>query len=300
MPHTNRKKKSSLAAGERKTQPKIVHTKRQQIEDGDGWTHVVDTPRKTQLKVKAGLHMGDFERAGVAYVERTLEELGKDLEFYTRLWSDGEACGERKLPCVFQDPQFTDLDKEFLSSLGYSVVEDPLAFGHITEKSLVYAIHCYAQVYKSVAEGPRPAVVIGTDVENFGKFNLNETTENIAKDLEDMVQDCETIDFPQGKEADVVIGVLVRTGLIVPYIASGPWQLKLARTGTIHHSRDNGLHLPISAIVAVADSPMLSDAIQPLLDPRPPANSKHPPPCVQCKDSPVQAQSQKFLIDRPP
>ena len=73
---------------------------------------------------------------------------------------------------MFQDPQFTDLDKEFLSSLGYTVVDDPLAFEHITESSLVYAIHCYGQVYKSIADGPRPAVVIGTDVENFGKFNL--------------------------------------------------------------------------------------------------------------------------------
>jgi hypothetical protein len=80
--------------------------------------------------------------------------------------------GEEKLSCIFQDPQFTDLDKEFLTSLGYTVVEDPLAFAKITEKSLVYAIHCYAQVYKSVAEGPRPALLIGTDVDNFGKFNL--------------------------------------------------------------------------------------------------------------------------------
>ena len=80
--------------------------------------------------------------------------------------------GEESLRCVFQDPQFTDLDKEFLTSLGYQVVDDPLAFGCITEKSLVYAIHCYSQVYKSVAEAPRPAMMIGTDVDNFGKFNL--------------------------------------------------------------------------------------------------------------------------------
>lgn len=52
------------------------------------------------------------------------------------------------------------------------MVDDPLAFAHITEKSLVYAIHCYAQTYKSVSEGPRPALMIGTDVENFAKFNL--------------------------------------------------------------------------------------------------------------------------------
>ena len=74
--------------------------------------------------------------------------------------------------CIFQDPQFTDTDKEFLTSLGYTVLNDPQAFEYITESSLVYAIHCYAPVYKSISERPRPAVLIGTDVDNFGKFNL--------------------------------------------------------------------------------------------------------------------------------
>jgi hypothetical protein len=92
MPHTNRKKKTSTGA-EKKPQPKTLHTKRQQIEDEDGWTHVIDSPRKTQVKAKEGLlHTGDFERNGVSYVERTVEELKKDLEHYTKQWEDGEGC----------------------------------------------------------------------------------------------------------------------------------------------------------------------------------------------------------------
>jgi hypothetical protein len=73
---------------------------------------------------------------------------------------------------ILQEPQFTTLDNEFLTTLGYDVVDDPEAFGKITESSLVYAIHCYAQVYKAVSEGKRPALLIGTDVDNFGRFNL--------------------------------------------------------------------------------------------------------------------------------
>ena len=94
MPHTNRKKKSAVG-GETKLQPRPIHTKRQQIEDEDGWTHVIDTPRKSQIKAKEGqrLHTGDFERNGVAYVERTVEDLGKDLEFYRTTWESGEAVG---------------------------------------------------------------------------------------------------------------------------------------------------------------------------------------------------------------
>ncbi|KAL2074074.1 hypothetical protein VTL71DRAFT_7852 [Oculimacula yallundae] len=96
---------------------------------------------------------------------------------------------------IFQDPQFTVLDKEFLASLGYKVVKDPEAFAEVGEGSLVYAIHCYADVYKSVAERPRPAVLIGTDVGNFAKFDAPEDT--TAKDLEKMVDGYEVIEFPQ-------------------------------------------------------------------------------------------------------
>jgi hypothetical protein len=52
------------------------------------------------------------------------------------------------------------------------VVDDPVAFGHVTEDSLVYAIHCYAPVYTTISEGPKPKVVIGTDIDNFGRLNL--------------------------------------------------------------------------------------------------------------------------------
>jgi len=76
---------------------------------------------------------------------------------------------EQKLLCVFQDPQFTPLNVEFLSSLGCTAVADPAAFSKITPQTLVYAIHYYADDYKSVAKGERPAMVVGSDVENFGR-----------------------------------------------------------------------------------------------------------------------------------
>ncbi|EKD16813.1 hypothetical protein MBM_05282 [Drepanopeziza brunnea f. sp. 'multigermtubi' MB_m1] len=76
-----------------------------------------------------------------------------------------------ELGLVFQDPQFTAVDNEFLTSLGYKVVDDPDAFQEIGKGSLVYAIHCYGPVYKSVSERPRPAVLIATDVENFKQFD---------------------------------------------------------------------------------------------------------------------------------
>ena len=51
-------------------------------------------------------------------------------------------------------------------------MQDPSAFSHITDNSLVYAIHCYADVYKSVSEAPPPVMLVATDVDNFGKSDL--------------------------------------------------------------------------------------------------------------------------------
>ncbi|TAQ83050.1 hypothetical protein B7494_g8627 [Chlorociboria aeruginascens] len=98
--------------------------------------------------------------------------------------------------CVFQDPQFAATDTEFLTSLGYTVVEDPDAFSYIKENTLVYAIHCYARVYQSISEGPRPAILISTNVENFGKFILSEESVQIAESLEKMVEPYQSFDFP--------------------------------------------------------------------------------------------------------
>lgn len=86
--------------------------------------------------------------------------------------------------------------------MGHEVVQDPQAFGLIDARTLVYAIHCYVDVYAQVAgytveqregeemneEGAEqqqqqqqndsmtskaeyPAVLIGTDVDHFGRFD---------------------------------------------------------------------------------------------------------------------------------
>lgn len=89
MPRPNRKKKNT---------PTIVYTKRQEIQDDDGWTHVVDTPRKRRSTLtkaaNGGLHTGDFEIDGVGYVNRTLEEMGKEYDFWKKSWEAEAACGK--------------------------------------------------------------------------------------------------------------------------------------------------------------------------------------------------------------
>ncbi|KAH8821914.1 hypothetical protein F5884DRAFT_106048 [Xylogone sp. PMI_703] len=262
MPHTNRKNKSQ--AQQPLPQPRYLPTKRQEILDADGWTHVVESPRtRPRATATKGndnqqpLHGGDFTLNGVSYINRTLEEMKEDHDYYQKQWEDAEAIKEVKdkfsveqnkgkdlklhvrnvvclglgslqssrregrrashtqlaalksvldqfqsttnetLQCFFQDPQFTPLDKEFLVSLGYTVVEDPIAFSHVDEHTLVYAIHCYADVYAALSKGPRPTILIGTDVNNFGRFSTSEEAAGKASDFRDMVKDCEESNFPQ-------------------------------------------------------------------------------------------------------
>ena len=98
MPHTNRKKKSSAStpATVKQAAPELVYTKRQQIVDDAGWTHVLNTPRKWQQNAKQGQFMlhagGDFEKDGVSYIERTIAELKADWEYYLRRWESDGAC----------------------------------------------------------------------------------------------------------------------------------------------------------------------------------------------------------------
>ena len=227
----DQKKQGPTSTTVKKTKSKkkkttAVYTKRTQIEDDDGWTHVVDAPRRSKnggvKKGQALLHGGDFEVDGMSYINRTLDEMKAEFEYWKKSWGKDSACLELKeklqvfsgvenvvflgmgslqssrregrrasatqlaalqtiitslgddngSKVILQDPQYTTLDKEFLISLGYEVVEDPEAFREIGEGSLVYAIHCYAKVYKAVSDGKRPRVLIGTDVGNFGRFNL--------------------------------------------------------------------------------------------------------------------------------
>ncbi|KAE9364922.1 hypothetical protein N431DRAFT_386858 [Stipitochalara longipes BDJ] len=247
-----RKRKPAKEDDRKKT---VVHTKRKEVVDDEGWTHVVDAPnrkaRAEGLKATPLLHGGDFVRDGVSYLTRTIEELKQEFEHWKKQWEASPANSElrtlleeskerrkienvvflgmgslqnsrregrrasatqlaalqtiisilgsegKELEVVLQDPQFTELDGEFLGSLGYKVVQDPGAFKEVKEGTLVYAVHCYVDVYKAISEGPRPAVLIGTDVDNFGRFESSEKLEGITKALEEMVEGCEVLDFPQ-------------------------------------------------------------------------------------------------------
>ena len=101
MPRTNRKKKSAATETETATEskPKIIHTKRQQILDSEGWTHVVDTPsRRNAPRHKAPfLQGGDFQKDRFSYVKRTIGELKTDYAYHKKQWEEDAAFEDLKI-----------------------------------------------------------------------------------------------------------------------------------------------------------------------------------------------------------
>lgn len=67
-----------------------------------------------------------------------------------------------KIDCVFQDPVFTQSDKDFLASLGHKVVETPAAFDMVDADTFLYGIHLYQGIYTMALKTSLPVIFVGT------------------------------------------------------------------------------------------------------------------------------------------
>ena len=59
-----------------------------------------------------------------------------------------------------QDPRYTDLDKNFLSSIGITVLADPKGFLEVDERTLVFSVAPDVCVRQIVADLNRPAAMV--------------------------------------------------------------------------------------------------------------------------------------------
>jgi hypothetical protein len=272
MPHTNRKKKSNGEVGF-KPKPKFAQTRRQEIEDDEGWTHVVDAkktlnfPEVKEIGIKKPWD-GDFVSGDNAITTMDLAEIEAEHKRYRDQWEASEACTQLKgllaagsggvaisnvvclglgtlqdwklqsrrtshvqlaalqtitavlgiesVPRFAQEPHFTELDKQFMKSMNYEIVEDPEAFSKISENSLVYAVHCYPALYQSIGRQGRPALLIGNDLKGYidKLCVMNSTTpltllteyrsrdadsQEIIEDLARLIKGSNAADFPQNR-----------------------------------------------------------------------------------------------------
>ena len=87
MPHTNRKKQASEPFG-----TEFAHSNRRNIEDGAGWSHVVNVRggggyrKGKRPTVKLPVHNGGF-----SYANSSLAQLNKNLAIHTERWAGDQA-----------------------------------------------------------------------------------------------------------------------------------------------------------------------------------------------------------------
>ena len=64
----------------------------------------------------------------------------------------------------FQDPEFNSADREFLTSLGYAVIDTPASNDVLTEESFLYAPRCIFDVLWATLDHAFPALCLGVDI----------------------------------------------------------------------------------------------------------------------------------------
>lgn len=67
-----------------------------------------------------------------------------------------------KIPCIVQEPIFTESDRAFITALGHEVVNSPRGCEMVDQDSLLFAVHLYRPVYAMALSGDVPSIFVGT------------------------------------------------------------------------------------------------------------------------------------------
>lgn len=86
-----------------------------------------------------------------------------------------------KIPCVFQEPLFSEDDEAFISSLGHQVVRHPAAYRMVDDRSLLFGIHLYRPIYALALTHARPAIFVGTPWDVWEQYVNNNNNNNKNK-----------------------------------------------------------------------------------------------------------------------
>ncbi|KAG9241849.1 hypothetical protein BJ878DRAFT_205997 [Calycina marina] len=257
MPHNNRPQQNTA----RQPAHHNTHTRRTNVEDSEGWTHVMNNANMNRCSGRRGdthkqnaqtqqSQAGDnSEKYQSGY---TVEMLTHELDLYSTHWRGHKVSDDLKnlfkdsdsvvnnivviglgslhnarfqakndswsqliamrdivdflgpevdVPIVFQDPAFSDIDREFLASIGYKVVNAPDGWMSVGPYSLVYGIHCYNDVLSSVVEDSRPAMMIRNTVDPNSAF-WDPFIHGSKAYHADLIKDYFQTDFPQPENSN--------------------------------------------------------------------------------------------------
>ncbi|KAI0839351.1 hypothetical protein F5Y06DRAFT_265205 [Hypoxylon sp. FL0890] len=101
----------------------------------------------------------------------------------------------QSIRCIFQEPIFNSMDKEFIRGLGYEVVDSPEGFEKVSSSTLVYGIHLYRGVYAQAIDKHPPAVFVGTPQEVWEECHESDSLDwGKLKELDEW---CDKVKFPE-------------------------------------------------------------------------------------------------------
>ncbi|PHH76835.1 hypothetical protein CDD80_1176 [Ophiocordyceps camponoti-rufipedis] len=103
------------------------------------------------------------------------------------------------IPSIFQEPLFTPADRQFLTSLGYQVVETPEGYNHTSRHSFIFGIHLYRPVYAMALSAHLPALFVGTGLSVWESVSLSESPD--LDNLKTMHQHYARAAFPQDESS---------------------------------------------------------------------------------------------------
>lgn len=66
------------------------------------------------------------------------------------------------IECFYQEPRFSQPDKDFIATLGGKVIESPESYCIIDETTLVFGVHLYRDIWAAALEKSLPGMFVGT------------------------------------------------------------------------------------------------------------------------------------------
>jgi len=81
----------------------------------------------------------------------------------------------------FQDPDFTSLDEEFLTGLGYTVLKDPEAMAKVTESTFLCSPFCPIDVLVECFLKASPAIYLGCEVDGIVEMHQSEIIAGLVR-----------------------------------------------------------------------------------------------------------------------
>ncbi|OTA99617.1 hypothetical protein M426DRAFT_16292 [Hypoxylon sp. CI-4A] len=105
---------------------------------------------------------------------------------------------QQPIRCIFQDPAFNSVDKDFIRGLGHEVVDSPEGFDLVDPSTLIFGVHLYKDTYSRAIAQHIPAVFVGTPREVWEEchdFDLLDWA--MLKKLDER---CDKVKFPQDEE----------------------------------------------------------------------------------------------------